>query len=205
MSRLDRFKYQRAIPTPGGAGAPAFTIFRLKPLRQLPSFTGTAHSGSGQAAMFGCFVPASSWGLNKLLMLRSIVETTAGPAVSEPGYNMQEFFSITGASSVSPPAYPASTLVAGTYTTLRTIQLLRADPYIFAWDLAQCFQNNALNDPDRAMYCIPIPAISGSFDFGNQIEVSLDALLPPATGSVSAGGIWCEAFLEQATNLGALP
>lgn len=205
MSRLSRFKYQRAIPIAATPGTLHYSRFDTRPLRQLPSFTGTATSGGARSPMFGCFVPASSWGLNKLLMIRALVLTEAGPAVSEPAYNMQEFFSITGAAPVSSPPYAASTLVSGIYNTERVIKLIRADPYIYAWDEAQTYQHNSLNDADRNEFILTVPAISPPFLYSSQIMISYDALLPAASGIVTAGAIWCEAFLEQATNLGALP
>lgn len=204
MSRISRFKWQRAVPGPGTAGNPAFGLFSLKPLRQLPSFLGTATAGGGQTDVAGCIVPANSWGLNKLVMLRVILQRTFPSGAPVAGYDIEEWAAISQATPAILPRPAAFTASTGIFTTERYLQFIRFDPYILALDLADCFNNGWMNDQTSAYHVISVPATSPPFDFTQDITLSLQELLTSSFPGATVQGLWAEAFIEQAANLGAL-
>ena len=154
--------------------------------------------------MMTAYVPSNSWGTNKLLLIRGIYQLIL-PSSGMPGsYDITEFVSITGANSFQLPTSPAFTPFGGTFTTMRYAQLIRIDPAIEILDFGDAMQKNWMNDYDAIEHAFPQSAIVPPFDYGSQITVSVDANLPSGYTGAQLSCIWCEAFLEQATNLGAL-
>lgn len=119
-------------------------------------------------------------------------------------YDIDEFISVTGATSLTLSTSPPFVPTAGTYTTMRYAQLIRIDPSIEVLDMGDVMQHNWMNDYDSIEHAYPLPATAPPYDFTSQITISVDASLPGTYSGAQLTCIWCEAFLEQATNLGAL-
>lgn len=202
MSRQSSFKFQRSIPGGRSPGSPAFSLFSLRPLRQIPTLAGSTNSGDGITPVMTAYVPASSWALNKLLLIRGIYQLTLPTGVPN-NYNMNEYISITGAPATG-MLIPTSivTSAGGVYSTMRFVMAIRYDPFIYALDEADAMQHNWLNLFDSQEHAMIINPTSPPFNYGAQIEVSINAELPSGVPGANLTCLWCESFLEQATNLG---
>jgi hypothetical protein len=119
-------------------------------------------------------------------------------------YTIDELLTISqssGAVLIAPTNFIGQT---GTFSTGRTIQIIRLDPNVLAWDLGNIFQHNSINENTMDQWINEIPATTPPFDFTQQIQIEFQCSLPGSFPGAQVAGIWCEAFLEQATNLGAL-
>lgn len=137
-------------------------------------------------------------------MLRCILQREFPASAPVAGYDIQEWASITQATPAILPRPAAFLATAGTFTTERYLQFIRFDPYILALDLADCFNNGWMNNPTDTLHVITVPATAPPFDFTADITISLQELLPSSYAGATITGLWAEAFLEQAANLGAL-
>jgi hypothetical protein len=205
MSSKQRFKWIRALPATTDGRQPDYFRYSIKNMRQLPSLPGTAIAGGGATAIISCFVPASSWAMQKSLFIRGWYQLTfpGGPAV--PGYSITEAVSITGGGTFNYPIPPPFTATPGAFTTWIERNFIRIDPDIWFLDRGDVMQFNFANFDDNISHVIQAPPGLPPYDFSSQIQIDILATLPGTFPGATLQCMWAEAFLEQGTNLGKLP
>lgn len=140
--------------------------------------------------------------MNKLLLIRGIYQLIL-PSIGLPGsLSIDEYVSITGAGSTSLNIPGPFTPTPGTFTTMRFLMAIRYDPSIYFLDEADAFAHNWLNDYDSIEHAMLINATVPPFNYSSQVVVSIEAEIPSGIPGAEVSCTWCEAFLEQATNLG---
>lgn len=205
MSSKTRYKWIRAIPGVIAASDPGYYSYNLPNMKQIPTQIFTAISAAGPSTLASAFVPANSWAMGKLLMIRAFYVMTLPGAGTPPTYNIAEGLGITGA-GVTPLPTPAAFIPApGTFSTWIQRHLIRIDPDIWVLDQGDCMQFNFANFTDNVQHVIQVPALVPPYDYTAQIQVDLLATIPPTYPGVTMQCMWCESFLEQGTNLGKLP
>lgn len=204
MSKITRFKWERALPPAGAPGNPAFTLFSKRPLRQLASTVGIASEGAGYQMVFEAFVPKNSWGYNKLVLVRAVLNRSTTVNSGIIVCNVESQISVSQANAVNIGNASGFFPQINSNTYSREFRFIRIDPYIYMLNSWEQVPGPDLNSPSYVDWATPIAAIVPPFDYTQEITLQFQASCTGAGSGLQLGGLWCEAFLEQGTNLGAL-
>jgi hypothetical protein len=138
-------------------------------------------------------------------MMRGFYDLTfpAGPSV--PGYTILEAARVTGGlaySFLTPGPFTAANSLSRTW-----IQrcFIRIDPDIYVFDVGDTSVHSYANTLVGNDYVRPMSPITPPFDYGSNLQATLGFDLIGGFPGATLTGRFCEAFLEQATNLGKLP
>lgn len=205
MSSKSRFTWIRAIPNVFGTTNPDYYRFNLKNMRQIPTLLGNATSNGINSAMITSFVPANSWGFNKLLMIRGWYQMTVhapGPGVP---VNIREFVTTVAGGAVALPTSPAITPAIGQFTTFIERAVIRIGNFLYAFDYGDVAQFNWANKYNGVQHVIAMLPVGPPYDFAAAIDIKLEFNIPVLPSVIDMNCVWAESFLEQATNLGKLP
>lgn len=204
MSVKSRFKWNRAPNFTPGSGPVNWVRNSTPPMRQIAGKISTLTSGGGGNAIFTAFVPANSWGLGKMILIRGIYSLVlpAGPFLF--GYSISESMNaLHGINQVLPVStFPAP--APGTYTTYIERCYIRDDPNILCFDRGDCMQHNWANKDDNISHVLTMGPVAGPFNYTQSQQLDLFFQLPVAPLGATITGIWIECLMEQAINLGTL-
>lgn len=187
------------------AGSPSFFSYNLKNMRQIPSGIFSAAAGGGLTPIVSAFIPASSWAINRNLLIRAIYKLEFKAPVPVLPYAITESVTLTGAGTFGLPTPPPFTPVVSVYTTQIQRNFVRIDPNIFVLDMGDCYQHTWANQDDAVQHVLTVPPVGPPFAYASPIQIDLNVLLPASPGPVTLTALWAEAFLEQGTNLGKIP
>ena len=201
MSSKSAFKFYRAVP----AGSPGYYSYNLKSMRQIPILLGNANAGGGNQSIISAYVPASSWALNKNLLIRGFYLMTIPVGPLPPAYNVTEFINNGQSGPIALPTPGGFPPIAGQFTTWIQRNIVRIDPIQYGCDLGDVMKHNFANTNDTLAHVVTIAATIPPFDYSIPIQVDLQVNMPPTIPGATIVALWAEAFLEQATNLGKLP
>lgn len=204
MSRINRFKYQRAEPSIQMPGQSGFFRWNLKNMKQIPASTSTAVDSGGPTPVFSAFVPGSSWAQGKILMIRGWYDFIIPAGPFPPTYDVQEGI-ISSQSALHaflglPPFLP----IAGQSRNWIQRDIIRIDPDLWYFDIGETSVNSFANSYQNLQYVAPMGATAPPYDFSQPIQIDLTFDMIGGIAGAQIVGRFVEAFLEQGTNLGAL-
>jgi len=205
MGINQRFKWVRAQGSGPAGSSPDFYSYNLKTMRQIPTLAGVATGNATATPIISAFIPASSWGTGKCLIIRGFYKFHIPAAGMPPTYNVTESVQIPNAATIVLPTPPAFIPLPGEYTTWIQRNIVRFDPNMHVTDLGDVMQHNWANLYDSSYHVIPVAPLIAPFDYSTPIQIDLQVTMPIAPAACTITCLWCEAFLEQATNLGKLP
>lgn len=205
MGINSKFKWIRAIGGGPLGTQPDFYNYNLPSMRQIPTLAGIVIANNTATPLISAYVPANSWAMNKNLLIRGIYKFTIPPAGMPPLYNVTEAAAITQAAAAAFLTPAAFAPFPGQYWTWIQRNFVRIDPNIHCADLGDVMQFNFANFYDAQAHVLSVPPLVAPFDYSIPIQVDLSFTMPIGPPLCKIECVWCEAFLEQATNLGKLP
>jgi hypothetical protein len=204
MDTKRSFKFERAIPRSITNGDPAFSLFSVRGMLQIPTLAGVVTSTGIASPIMTCYVPRGAWGLSKNILLRGTIELVFPGGPLPVSYNIIESIGTSQSSPIVIPGAPAFAPIAGRSSSMRQINFTRMFPAMNTMDVGQCWQHATLNSWGAISYVMPITATAGLFDYSQVIILELLLALPAHAPAITATCDWCEAFMEQGVRAGTL-
>ena len=173
-------------------------------MRQLPSQFFTAGTSAPPQTYMQCIVPRGSWGFNKLLLMRIGYQLLYNSLPNPPGLQLNELVNLSGlgsnlwpSSAGTPPTNPIS-------YSVQERALVRINNTVWAFDYSDIYAHSYFHANDGTEYFFECASGIPDTWFAAEQTISLEVSDPSDSNNYQIIPIWCEAFLEQGTNLGAL-